>query len=99
MPSLVKVTVEPRYMNGSTKKLVPTMLEVHFTREGGLHKTFLKTEKERIREVMQESSTKQCVRDILEPYKWENMRICTRNRIADEAHTYVWKIEQRLLVE
>lgn len=75
------------------------MLEVHFTRVGGLQTVFLKTEKERIREVMQESNTKQCVRNILEPYKWENMRICTRNRIADESHTYVWKIEQRLPVE
>ncbi len=93
---MAHVVVQPRYTNSGDQKVVPSMLEVTFTRKGGLQKHFLQTEKEYIRSIMQDSDVKQCVINYLEPYRWESLRICTRNRTTDVSHEYVWKIERTL---
>ena len=96
MPSSVDVCVEPRYADTGKENPEPTMFEVFFTSLKGFDVFLTKKERETISEIMRETETKKCVLNIIEPYGWENTRICTRQRTDGVGEGgYIWKIEQR----
>lgn len=96
-PMAMNIKVEPRYLNGESRgeELTPSMFEVTFTSSNNPQKGLSKEERVAVREKLFDNDIKQNIANILEPFRWENPRVCTRNRVTDENPEYVWKIEHR----